>query len=99
MSALEFWGTYGALELQDEALHLLQLAGIVGCDGPCSYTPCACTCNKWLSLTKFQNASLLKQMGLLCMQDKPEHCPHTLTGNHCLPPLFGFNQMPRVCKE
>ena len=91
MSAVESWGTYGALELQDEALHPLQLAGTVGCDGPCSHTPGACTPNTWLSVTNFQNASAPKQLGLLCMQDKPKHCPHTLTGNLCLPLLFGFS--------
>ena len=36
MSAMELQSTYGGLELQDEALHPLQLAGTVDCDGPCS---------------------------------------------------------------
>ncbi|KAA6417836.1 MAG: hypothetical protein FRX49_12192 [Trebouxia sp. A1-2] len=57
----EFLSTYGAHELKDEALHPLQLAGTVGCDGPCPHTPGACTPNTWLSLTKFQDASALKQ--------------------------------------
>ena len=86
-SAVESWVTDGALELQDEALHPLQLAGTVGCDGPCSYTPCAC--DTWLSLTKIQNASALNKLGLHCMQDMPKHCCHTLTGNQCLPLLLG----------
>ncbi len=90
MTAVELWGTYGALELQNEALHPLHLAPTVGCDGPCSYTPCACTPNKWLSLTYFQNASALKQLALLCMQIMPRHWPHTLAGIRCLPPLFVF---------
>ena len=38
MSAVELWGTYWALELPDEALRPLQLAGPIGRDGPCSYT-------------------------------------------------------------
>ena len=49
MAAMELWGTDGAPELQDEALHPLQLAGTVGCNGPCSYTPRAC--DTWLNLT------------------------------------------------
>ncbi len=64
-SAVKWWGTYGALELQDEALHPLQLTPTVGCDTPCSYTPHPCTPKNWLSLIKFQDASALKQLGLL----------------------------------
>ncbi len=93
MSAVKVWGIYGALELQDEALHPLQLARTVGRDGPCSHTPCACTCNTWLSLTKFQDASALKQLASLCMQIMPKHWPHTLTSNPCLPPLSVVTRM------
>ena len=56
-SAMEWWCTFGALELQNEALHPLHLAVIAGYDGPCSYTPCACTPNKWLSLTTIPGIS------------------------------------------
>ena len=61
-SAVEWWGTYGVLELQDKALHL---APTVGCDGPCSHTPRACTPINWLSLITFQGALALKQLILL----------------------------------
>ena len=92
MTAVEMWGTYRVLELQDEALHPLQLAGIVGCDGPCSRPPGACTCSKWLRLTTSQNASVLRYMQLawICMQIMPKHSPYTLTGIFCLPLLLVF---------
>ena len=61
-SAVEWWGTYGVHEPQDK---VLQLAPTVGCDGPCSHTPHACTSNNWLSLIKFQGALSLKQLVLL----------------------------------
>ena len=80
---MELWGTYWAIERSDEVLHPLQLAGPVGRDGSCPYTPSAC--NIWLSLTTSQKASALHG---LAFQSMPNNCPHTLTGMFCLPPVF-----------
>ena len=96
MAAMELWATDGAPELQGEALHPLQPASTVGCNGPCSYTPCAC--DIWLDLTTSQKASALNDMHGLTLQFLlPKHCPHTLTGIFCLPLLFAVGQM-HTCK-
>ena len=86
---MELWGTTGALELQDEALHPLHLAHTVGCDGLSS----SCACNIRLCLTTSQKASLLNDMHGLALQNMPKHCPHTLTGIFCLLSLFAVGWM------